>query len=218
MVTNLSRTEINAEFDRQVQTFLTLGYPDASGLSQRAFISAVEPLREVVHQTDIPRGDEDEGTLPFVIVVSSASVPVGFTMSKTVYDGKAGQVKLYPLEPSDFSTVPDIRIPSGRMYVAIGVDRGASYLNVPPDRALDQIRHSGRSPLTIEEGIAAVTLFPRFLRKNNCFSLSASRHPGDKRVPAIWINGKKQPNLGWCWAGNPHTWLGSASCLRRLGF
>ncbi len=23
--------------------------------------------------------------------------------------------------------------------------------------------------------------------------------------------------LGWCWDDNPHTWLGSASCGRRLG-
>jgi hypothetical protein len=52
------------------------------------------------------------------------------------------------------------------------------------------------------------------LRKNKCFSLLASRC-GDKRVPAIWISGKA-PKLGWCWAGNPHSWLGSASAGARL--
>ncbi|MGQ0669203.1 MAG: DUF5701 family protein [Actinomycetota bacterium] len=25
------------------------------------------------------------------------------------------------------------------------------------------------------------------------------------------------PRLGWCWAGNPHTWLGSASCGAGVG-
>nr|WP_157857446.1 DUF5701 family protein [Streptomyces yerevanensis] len=33
---------------------------------------------------------------------------------------------------------------------------------------------------------------------------------GDRRVPAIWIS-QKTPKLGWCWEGNPHTWLGMAS-------
>lgn len=56
-----------------------------------------------------------------------------------------------------------------------------------------------------------------FLMKNNCFSLLASRHPGDKRVPAIWINAQKQPNLGWCRVGNPHTWHGSASAGNPAG-
>ncbi len=74
-----------------------------------------------------------------------------------------------------------------------------------------------RSPLTIDEGVAIVTQFPEFLMKNNCFSLLASRHTGNQRVPAIWINANKNPNLGWCWDGNPHTWLGSASCSNRLG-
>ncbi|MEI2690845.1 MAG: DUF5701 family protein [Anaerolineae bacterium] len=39
---------------------------------------------------------------------------------------------------------------------------------------------------------------------------------GDKRVPAFWLS-QNRPKLGWCWAGNPHTWLGSASCAERVG-
>ena len=70
-------------------------------------------------------------------------------------------------------------------------------------------------PLTIDEGIAILTHHPDFLQKNNCFSLLASRC-GDQRVPAMWISGGA-PRLGWCWAGNPHTWLGSASCRSRIG-
>lgn len=102
------------------------------------------------------------------------------------------------------------------MYLLVGIDRGKATINIPPDEALDQVTAAGRSPLTIDEGIAIVTHYPDFLVKNNCFSLAGSRHPGDRRVPAIWINKSKQPNLGWCWAGNPHTWLGTASCARRV--
>jgi hypothetical protein len=59
----------------------------------------------------------------------------------------------------------------------------------------------GRAPL--------VTHHPAALAKNKCFSLGGSRS-GDRRVPAIWIS-QNAPKLGWCWAGNRHTWLGMAS-------
>ena len=66
-----------------------------------------------------------------------------------------------------------------------------------------------------EEGVALVTHHPEILRNSNCFSLLGSRR-GDRRVTALWIS-KGKPRLGWCWAGNPHTWLGSASCGSRVG-
>jgi hypothetical protein len=34
-------------------------------------------------------------------------------------------------------------------------------------------------------------------------------------VPALWI-ADRAPKLGWCWDGNPHTWLGTASAAHRL--
>jgi hypothetical protein len=52
-----------------------------------------------------------------------------------------------------------------------------------------------------------------------------SRKPNGKRLdartPAVWISGgtgrdgvesRGAPKVGWCWAGNRHTWLGFASC------
>ncbi|CAM5297405.1 putative protein OS=Streptomyces tendae OX=1932 GN=GUR47_27180 PE=4 SV=1 [Streptomyces tendae] len=71
----------------------------------------------------------------------------------------------------------------------------------------------GRTPLTIEEGVAVLTQVPEVLVKNKCFSLGGSRC-GDRRVPALWIS-KRAPKLGWCWEGNPHTWLGMASAGAR---
>ena len=74
---------------------------------------------------------------------------------------------------------------------------------------MEGITAQGRLPLTIDEGLALVTLHPAALASNRCFSLVGSRC-GDKRVPALWIS-QGAPKLGWCWYGNPHTWLGSAS-------
>jgi hypothetical protein len=52
------------------------------------------------------------------------------------------------------------------------------------------------------------------LEKNSCFTLAGSRRH-DRRVPAMWIS-ERAPKLGWCWDGNPHTWLGVASAAGRL--
>jgi hypothetical protein len=97
-----------------------------------------------------------------------------------------------------------------------GFDTGAETLNVTPEEALPAIEAAGRSPLTIDEGIAIVTQFPDLLREQNCFSLLGSRC-GDRRVTALWVKRGGRPRLGWCYAGAPHTWLGSASCAGRLG-
>ncbi len=88
-----------------------------------------------------------------------------------------------------------------------------------PEDATRVIRSRGRTPLTIDEGIALVTQVPQVLEKNKCFMLAGSRRsaiPGDRRVPALWIS-ERAPKLGWCWDGNPHTWLGTASAGARLG-
>ena len=86
-----------------------------------------------------------------------------------------------------------------------------------PEDATATIRSRGRGPLTIDEGIALVTQAPQVLEPNKCFMLAGSRRsarPGDRRVPALWIS-ERAPKLGWCWDGNPHTWLGTASAGRR---
>jgi hypothetical protein len=101
------------------------------------------------------------------------------------------------------------------VYLAVDIDTGKGTLNITPDEAMKIIKKENRSPLTIDEGIALITHHAEILKKNNSFSLLGSRC-GDRRVPALWISGGK-PKLGWCWAGNPHTWLGSASCGNRVG-
>jgi hypothetical protein len=94
------------------------------------------------------------------------------------------------------------------------VDRGEEFCGVRPEDALPVVRSRGRTPLTIDEGIAVVLQQPALLERNKCFMLSGSRR-GDRRVPALWIS-ERAPKLGWCWDGNPHSWLGVASAGSRV--
>jgi len=209
--------DINQEFDRQVATLIDKGYSQFAQLSEDDFKSELESLREKLPESNGAEIDLEKGTLPFVLVVKSSLVSSDQAMGIVEKDGKQGITKLFPHEPTDFNTIAEVEIPASSMYLLIDIDRGKENINLPPNKAMDLIKESGRSPLTIDEGIAIVTHYPEYLIQNNCFSLLASRHTGDQRVPAIWINGQKQPNLGWCWDGNPHTWLGSASCKIRIG-
>ena len=205
------------EFDRQIKNLLEKEYPKLAGIDEDEFIKIIEPLRKHVVQMPDSKVDLENGFLPFVIVVNGLIEPEK-EMSAVKRNGVAGVTILRPHSSKEFKTINDEVIPESTAYLLIGIDRGKATINLPPKEAMEIIRSEKRHPLTIEEGVAIVTQCPDFLVKNNCFSLLASRTGSDQRVPAIWINAKKEPNLGWCWNGNPHTWLGSASCSARIGY
>lgn len=195
----------------QVDTLVRLGYPAMFSLSESAFATRLGSL-----QDHLPaRSEAGPGRIPFVLVIDSQRAPAASIFPLARRNGKAPVEQLHPKSWSDFTTIPQVKLPGGDAYLLIGVDRGAEYLNVTPDAAQASIAGAGRSPLTIAEGIALLTHAPDILQPNNCFSLLGSRC-GDKRVPALWLS-MGRPKIGWCWAGNPHTWLGSASCARRAG-
>jgi len=192
--------DLRAELARQVANLRRLGYPDLA-------VAALEARLDGI----LPSGVE--GRIPLVVVVRSDVVPTAEAVSRVELDGKPAFTDMDDLER--FATIDGIDVPDGLVYLVTDVDAGAGTLNVTPDDALESIAAAGRSPLTIDEGVALVTHFPELLRTANAFSILGSRC-GDRRVTALWLS-KGRPRLGWCWAGNPHTWLGSASCAGRLG-
>lgn len=206
---------LQLEFQRQVKNLLKNKFLKTAGISEEEFTKHIEPLKRGLDKVTNSEIDLEKGHLPFVLVVKSDLIPTEKAMANVEREGKKGVTKLYPHQPKDFQVIKDVIIPKSPIYLLIDIDRGKETINLPPQEALGIIQKENRSPLTIDEGVAIMLQFPEFLIKNNCFSLLGSRHIGDQRVPAIWINSNKNPNLGWCWDGNPHTWLGSASCSER---
>jgi hypothetical protein len=136
--------------------------------------------------------------------------------------GKSGFVSADLADHERFVPIAGLDVPASP-YRLVDVQRGDEYLNWSPDEALQAIRDRGRTPLTVAEGVALLMQYPHVLEPNRCFMLLGSRC-GDKRVPALWISGgtgkdgrerKGAAKLGWCWAGNRHTWLGHASAAAR---
>lgn len=214
----MNEKKLLAEFDRQVANLLQKGYADMIGISKDEFLEDLQPLKDKVKQLPSIETDLEKGILPFVLVPHYQNLSPEEAMQRVEKEGKNGITILRPHTSQNFNTIESVNIPDTNIYLLVGIDRGKESINLPPSEAIALIRNAKRSPLTIDEGIAIVTHFPEFLMKNNCFSLLGSRTGIDQRVPAIWINSKKEPNLGWCWDGNPHTWLGSASCIDRVGF
>lgn len=140
-----------------------------------------------------------------------ADLKVEDAMAASRQGAKAGYVDLRPLTPTAFS--PTVSLPEGDYWLE-DVDLGADLLDVAPQDARPRILAAGRSPLTLEEGVAVLAAHPGILRAANCYQMLASS-AGDRRVASLWVTREGRPRLGWCWEGTPHTWLGAASCAAR---
>lgn len=212
------RTTIHSQVDRLV----ALGHPALAGLDEQQFRELLAPLADVDlarHGIDLTAYEDGPGAVPCLVVLPREvvrpddAVPLlrlpgserpGFV------DRHHGEEGLDPFRP-----VEGLDVPTGP-YLLLGFDRGEEFRDVAPEDALPVIESRGRTRVTIEEGIAAATQVPGLLEKNRCFMLSGSRRvPLDRRVPALWIS-ERAPKLGWCWDGNPHSWLGVASAARRV--
>jgi len=209
--------EAEGEFDRQVQAYVELGFPELTGQTAQAFRAALEPLRTEVRGIDVaaPRDATiDAGDyVPFVVVID----PARYDVNDAVPAMRRGRVHGVSVidrdEARTFRPIDGVEVPSGFAYVLRDIDTGSEFCDVRPEDALKTVTGRGRTPLTIGEGLALVVVRPEMLRPNKCFSLMASRTT-NQRVPAIWIS-ERRPKLGWCWDRNPHTWLGAASAGAR---
>jgi hypothetical protein len=205
--------DAETEFDRQLDRLVELGYPALAELTEDAFRDLVAPLRTAAVEGAAGLPAPTDARVPFLLVTTRELVPVLQRLELTTLAGKRKPGFLdrnFPLDDlPTFHPIKELEAPAGPAYLLFDVDRGEEFRNLPPATALDEMTGQGRLPLTIDEGIALITLYPAALASNRCFSLVGSRC-GDKRVPALWIS-QGAPKLGWCWYGNPHTWLGSAS-------
>jgi hypothetical protein len=187
-----------------------------------AGLAGLEPADLAAYAEGLP---DEPGA---VLVVHPALLPARPLAQLLCHDGKRGFVVVDMTDLEQFTPIPDISIPDRPLYLVHDIDRGDDMRNWSPTEALPAILGLGRTPLTVSEGISWLVQEPERLERNHCFMTIASRRIRgkhlDARTPAIWISGgtgrdgtatKGAPKVGWCWAGNRHTWLGFASARRR---
>jgi hypothetical protein len=210
-------------FQDQVDRLVALGYPALGGMTESRFRELLEPPRAAAEQRDDVAATPSH--VPYVVVVTrdvvppEATVPLLRLRTRTglgdcpgLIDRHHGASGLAGYQPIEASTPP------ATAYLLVDVERGEEFRDVRPEDATAVVFGRGRSPLTIDEGVALATQWPEVLEPNRCFMLAGSRRrdlPGVRRVPALWIS-DRAPRLGWCWDGNPHRWLGLASAGGRI--
>jgi len=165
-----------------------------------------------------------------LLVVHPYIAPASTLARQLRLNGKVGFVVSDMTDVDDFAPIPSVALPDAPSYVLRDVDRGDALANWSPDEALRAIEDAGRTPLTLTEGLQWLLQRPEVLERNHCFMTIGSRRRKldgslDARTPAVWIsNGtgrdgvanRNAPKVGWCWAGNRHTWLGFASASGRF--
>ena len=178
-----------------------------------------DELLELARSSSLGPGD--------VLVVHPDCVPAAELATLLSRSGKPGFVVEDMTDLHEFTPTFG-ELPPAPLYVLRDVERGDEMLNWSPDEALPAIQARGRTPLTASEGICWLLQEPHQLEPNRCFMTIGSRKVKprglDARTPAIWISGgtgrdgkerRGAPKVGWCWAGNRHTWLGFASAATR---
>lgn len=164
-----------------------------------------------------------------LLVVRPEHAPASSLTPLLRRNGQGGFVVVDMPDVDHFAPLEHITLPIGPIYLLRGLDRGDHMANWSPDEALPEIMAAGRTPLLLTEGIHWVLQLPAVLARGRCFMTIGSRLKKtsgelDARTPAVWIsNGtgrdgranRDAPKVGWCWAGNRHTWLGFASATSR---
>ncbi|MGW0779253.1 DUF5701 family protein [Streptomyces sp. NPDC002913] len=200
----------------QAERLIELGVHGIAGLSAgelRAFAGSAD-------------ASADEGTL---LAVHPGRAPASALAPLLSRNGKPGFVVTDMSDVDLFAPLDTVALPDAPLYLVTGVDRGDEMANWSPDEALPALTGRDRTPMLLTEGIAWVLQQPEVLERNHCFMTIGSRlrkanSALDARTPALWIsNGtgrdgrerRDAPKVGWCWAGNRHTWLGFASGTAR---
>lgn len=212
MLTHPALDQLHHTFDQQVSQLLANGIIAQVGLASSVFLDHMAQLKERLAEFE-PSAIALEH-IPLVIVLNPAVLPAAQSLAQATIQAANGFLSLEADDMKRFQPLPDLALPNTLAYLLVDVDTGYATRNITPTAALTIITEAHRSPLTLHEGVAVLAHYPDAISRNNGFSLLGSRC-GDRRVTALWIS-KGKPKLGWCWAGNPHTWLGSASCAQRI--
>ncbi|MFJ5519664.1 DUF5701 family protein [Streptomyces griseoluteus] len=202
-------TQTFTPLSTQAERLIGLGVHEIAGLPAAEVRAAAEGA-----------GDGD-----FLLAVRPDLAPASVLAPLLRRGDRAGFVVTDMTDVDRFAPLDTIGLPDTPLYLVSGVDRGDDMTNWSPDEALLALTAASRTPLLLTEGIHWVLQRPDVLERNHCFMTVGSRlrKPNgalDARTPALWIsNGtgrdgrerRDAPKVGWCWAGNRHTWLGFAS-------
>ncbi len=193
----------------QVDRLVAAGVPEAAGISAAEFAAHGDGLPE------LPGA---------VLAIHPSLAPPSRLAGLLRHGSRPGFVVEDMTDVDDFAAIDGVSVPEQLLYLVLGPTRGDELRSATPVEALVAIGAAGRTPLTLNEGISWLLQEPDVLQPGACFMTIGSRRRTasgvDARTPAIWISRgtgrdgaarRNAPKVGWCWAGNQHSWLGHGS-------
>ncbi|MER7042691.1 DUF5701 family protein [Streptomyces microflavus] len=213
----------------QAERLIELGVHQLAGLTEAELRSFAEAAEAAETAGTAGTGESSGGDGSTLLAVHPGRAPASALAPLLRRDGKPGFVVTDMPDADLFAPIDGTGLPDAPLYLLTGLDRGDRMANWSPNEALPALEAQARTPLLLTEGIHWVLQQPAVLERNHCFMTIGSRLRKangalDARTPALWIsNGtgrdgserRNAPKVGWCWAGNRHTWLGFASSAGR---
>jgi Family of unknown function (DUF5701) len=194
----------------QVERLISLGIHRDAGLS-------VDWLRNAARRSDAG-----------LFVIRHDLAPPSLLADALTVNGEKGFVVSDMTDVDEFLPIASVDLPATPVYLLRDLRRGDEMADSSPDEALPAIEESGRTRfLDRGSALAPATAGDAGARAMFHDDRSRRRKPDgrlDARTPKVWLsNGtgrdgranRDAPKVGWCWAGNRHTWLGFTSAAGR---
>ncbi len=224
-------------FFKQVKRIISNEFHMAAGLSEddflKNYIMSLEKLLVEKH-TDI-KSKKNRNHIPILIVVPHNIVSLSYqlqSIKKSINDTQYD----YIIKPEWFKNAEGVLTPD-KPYLLFDVETGYAMINTAPKKCVEAFSREGRSPLTIDEGLALIKHFPEVLESHwidlpgseliHTYAGQDAQKRGTLRalppgfaqttfVPTLCYKYYNNLRLYYVYEMNETPYSGSASCARRL--
>ena len=200
----------DAEFDRQLQTYLDAGYPALAGIDEDAFVALVEPLRDKAARATASSPDR----IPFALVVTSRLVTADRALPTVHWKATTGWTEYTADDLAGYRPIEGVDVPDHAAYLVTDVDTGQATLDVRAKDAVPIIEAEGRTPADRRRGREPAR--PVAGDPEGAQRLLPPRRPRREQAGRGAVGQQGAPATGLVLGGQPAHLAGSASCGGRV--
>lgn len=166
-------TSLNAIFGNQTNKLICCGYPEALGLTEDAFRESLKELRsQLIRIADIEIPDTH---LPFIIVITDEKIPLMKRLEIVNFQQWMEEPET-GCQPNELKSL--VEPPRSNYYIAVDVEIGEKTKIQYPEMGGITVTVHKRSPLTIDEGVALLTIKQDIVSFDRSLLLSGTRYCG----------------------------------------
>ena len=152
---------------------------DAGDRVTYTFQVDVEPLRgKATHATA-----SNPDRIPFALVVTSRLVSADQALPTIHWKATTGWTEYAAEDLAGYRPIGGMDVPDHAAYLITDIDTGKATLDVRAKDAVPVIEAEGRTPLTVDEGVSLLALWPGILKERNAFFLPGARDAASGSPP-----------------------------------